>query len=208
VSHVSEQLVDLVLGDLPRELRAALEAHVGGCRECALEYVAVKEALAVVGWMAPEARPAPSVRARLLDDLDGDRYFAHVDRVADLLDLDAGKARALLRSLDDPRAWEPGPIPRTAQLHVLDAGPRVRGAYTGFSRIEAGVAWPRHRHLGQETMLVLAGGFRELDGHETHAGESLVMPRGSEHSFIVFDAEPCISAVVAFGGVEFIHAAP
>jgi hypothetical protein len=52
-------------------------------------------------------------------------------------------------------------------------------------------------------MLVLAGGYRQDDGVEVHAGQLHVMEEGTRHAFTIFDDEPCIAAAVVRGGVEF-----
>jgi putative transcriptional regulator len=74
---------------------------------------------------------------------------------------------------------------------------------TGFVKFSAGLRWPVHQHLGQEYMLVLSGGFRQDDGLEVHAGTLHPMPEGSQHGFTIFDDEPCISAILVWGGVDF-----
>jgi anti-sigma factor ChrR (cupin superfamily) len=202
VSHIEDQLADLVLGTLGAREQEELEAHVTRCPACATEYLAVKEALSVVGWAVPQvAPPSPSVRERLMRATSG-RFSRFVDQVAKVFDLARDKAAALVDKLDDPQAWEPGPLPGAAVIRV-EGGPAVAGALTAFVRMDAGAQWPFHKHLGREVMLVIGGGFREPDGTEVHAGDEHVMLEGSGHSFVIFDDEPCVSAVVLWGGAEF-----
>jgi anti-sigma factor ChrR (cupin superfamily) len=127
-----------------------------------------------------------------------------MDKVAHLFDISRAKARSFLDRLDDPKAWAAGPMAGSWLMFLDGGGARVAGATLAFVKLDAGLDWPEHRHLGREDMLVLAGGFREPSGFEVHPGQTHVMEAGTQHSFRIFDDEPCISAVVLFEGVEFL----
>lgn len=49
--------------------------------------------------------------------------------------------------------------------------------------MDPGCAYPRHRHLGDEEVLVLAGAYEDLWGWHA-AGEFLVHPAGSVHAAV------------------------
>jgi anti-sigma factor ChrR (cupin superfamily) len=57
----------------------------------------------------------------------------------------------------------------------LTAGPRSP-ADAGFVRVAAGTVFPLHRHVGDETVLVLQGSYSDSDGAVVRAGEQARMP--------------------------------
>lgn len=201
-THLGERICELLLGDVSDAERETLESHVAGCAECARELVQAADAFAALALALPVEAPPPSLRARVLADARPPRLIGMLDKLVALFDVSRVKARAMLDRLDDPNEWQPGPVP-SSWVQFTEGGPKVAGAFTGFVKIAAGVRWPVHRHLGQEHMLVLDGGFRQDDGAEVHAGELLVKEEDSVHGFTIFDDEPCISAVVLRGGVSF-----
>jgi putative transcriptional regulator len=202
--HIDDRLADLVVGDVDDDERRVLETHIAGCSRCARELAAAVDAFAAVALALPPEPPSPALRARILGDAQPPRLARMRDKLAALFDITAHKARALLDRLDDDSAWEPGPTPGSWVMLIDGGGPRVAGAFCGFVKMDASVNWPHHKHLGREFMLVLSGGFRQHDGVEVHEGQLHVMEQGSVHGFTIFEDEPCISAAVVFGGVEFL----
>lgn len=201
--HIDERIAELLLGDVSDAEREALEAHVASCRRCADELTHAADAFAALALALPAEAPPPSLRERILADARPPRLAAMIEKVATLFDVTLARARALLERLDDADAWVAGPVPDSWILFVDGAGPKRAGAFCGFVKMGAGVTWPPHKHLGREYMLVLEGGFRETGGAEVHPGQLHVMEEGSSHGFTIFDDEPCISAAVVYGGVEF-----
>jgi hypothetical protein len=128
---------------------------------------------------------------------------AFVDKLAALFDITINKARALVDRLDADGPWLPGPVAGSWIMMFDERGPKLVGAFCGFVKMNPKVSWPRHTHLGTEHMLVLAGGFTQDDGVEVHPGVIHTMSEGTSHNFVIFPDEPCISAVVAYGGVRF-----
>ena len=84
----------------------------------------------------------------------------------------------LYRLFDDPlTAWEslrPG-----VGIHRLYTTPDGRSA--ALLRYEPGASLPRHRHVGYEQILVLAGS-QEDDHGSYNAGALIVHPPGSSHA--------------------------
>lgn len=131
----------------------------------------------------PELAPPPSLRARILEAAAPQARLArYAGAVAELLDLGLDKAKALLERIDDPSAWVdelPG-----VQFLWVDGGPRVAAAVRGFLRVEPGLDFPEHEHLGDEVTLVLQGGFEDpARGLSFRAGEIDRMPQGTTHMF-------------------------
>lgn len=151
-----------------------------------------------------EPRPAPdAVRDRLMASMQrGGRYGVFVDRLARMFDLPVATVEKLVRKLDDPGAWKPGPSEGVEWIGVR-AGPKYPNAVAAFGKLKPGARFPHHSHKGEETTLVMAGGFRDSSGVEVERGEELFEAPGTDHDFVVLDGEDCIAAVIAVEGVEF-----
>ncbi len=196
--HVEEQIPELVLGGLDDETRARVEAHVAGCASCRAERRAVEEALALyLESLAIEGAPeAP--RLRLMESVRGEGTL--VDKIVRLFDLAREQATKLLDQLADRASWVPGPLPGM-QLYHFTPGPRMAGVDAGLIFFPGNMTFPVHKHLGEEQMLVVQGGFRELGGAHYGVGELLSMPADSAHSFVM-DPEGCVAAVSLRVGIE------
>jgi putative transcriptional regulator len=182
-----------------REERALVDGGVA--RE---EVEAAKAALATVGAaLAPLPSPPPAaLRARLAASfVRGGRYGAYADRIARLFDIELDTAAALLAKLDSPDKWKPWLD--GVQMMPVKPGPKYAGAIAAFGRLRPGARFPHHEHVGDETTVVLDGGFRNEDGSEVWRGEELWRPAGTEHEFVVLEGVECIAAVISIGGVTF-----
>ena len=51
-------------------------------------------------------------------------------------------------------------------------GPATEGAIVGFIKLAPGTSFPTHTHLGDETVLVVQGAFRDSEGEEARAGDT------------------------------------
>ena len=97
-----------------------------------------------------------------------------------MLDLGADAVQALLARIDDQVAWEPA-LPGMHMQH-FQAGPRFATADAGFVRLQPGMAFPRHRHLGPEVTVVLEGAMRT--GDKVHGpGAVIEMAEGTVHDY-------------------------
>jgi quercetin dioxygenase-like cupin family protein len=166
------------------------------------EIAAARDALAALGATEVEA-DAPALRGRLLASVGRvGRYGRFADRLARLFDLPVEKVVKLIAKLDDPKAWQPW-LDGVQMIPVVP-GPAYEGAAAGFGRLRPGARFPLHDHNGDETTVVLDGGFRNLDdGTEVWRGEELWRPAGTEHEFLVLEGRDCIAAVCAQKGVKF-----
>jgi quercetin dioxygenase-like cupin family protein len=203
-AHVADLLPELALGTLAPKERADVESHVRACPLCADELRAHERALAELAFALPAVAPDPKVKAHLRAQIRGRSRFApFIDRIARLFDLAVDRAEALLETLDDAANWMPGPCGGN-ELYFVPTGPRLQGAEAGFIRLAPGAQFPRHRHIGEETTLVLAGGLREDGtGQTLRAGDpEWSRPAGSLHSFVVLP-EGVTYAVVIRGGLDF-----
>jgi quercetin dioxygenase-like cupin family protein len=158
--NVSERLPEYVLGLLPPAESAEIDLLVGASPALQREVAEISEALA--STVAPLA-PPPALRERVLGSLgSAERFRPFFAELTRRLDLAVDKVREVLARIDDPDAWGPSPLPWIKLIH-FSAGPAAAVADAGFVRVEAGAAFPRHRHLGHETTIVLEGQMRDGD---------------------------------------------
>ncbi len=72
--------------------------------------------------------------------------------------------------------------------------------------MEPGCGYPRHRHVGEERLLVVQGAYADAGG--THAaGSFVVYPDGSDHAPVAVDTparEPCVLLALAHEGVVLL----
>ena len=84
---------------------------------------------------------------------------------------------------------------------------------TVLIRMAPGCGYPRHRHVGPEDVLVLAGGYVDGDGRRFTAGSFVRYPAGSEHEPVALGNadEPasagnpsCVLFAVAHEGTQLV----
>lgn len=178
------------------------EAHLGGCADCRAQLALIVATTTFLAEALHPPQPPPELRTRLTTSLDAGPLWPHIDALASLLDIDRESSAHQLGRLVDEAAWREGPLPGL-RVRLAKAGPACAGAYTGFLRLAPGIRFPAHEHLGPESTLVLAGGLRQNDGRELHAGDLLWLPEGCAHDFVGLEGEDCIAAVVQRGGIQF-----
>jgi quercetin dioxygenase-like cupin family protein len=164
---------------------------------------ATLEALASLAHALPPASLPPALRQRILESAARANRFEHMaNKVAALADLAVERARKLLAYIDDPSKWLHAPPP--AHTLWFEGGPALAGAITGFVKVQPGTAFPRHTHLGEETVLVLQGTYVDgRDGRVVPAGSVEVAPPGSDHGFEVPpDGPPLVFLAIIHEGVD------
>jgi hypothetical protein len=184
--------------ELPRR-DAALAAR--GVRT--VEIGELKAAVAAVG-LSESKSPEPALKDRLLASITRPgRFGRYADRLARMFDLSIADAELLATRIADPTAYSPFLVDGIEMLEVTP-GKRLEGAIAVIAKLQPGTRFPDHVHRGQETMFVLAGGFREEgpQGQETWRGDELLSGDGSKHSFVALEGEPCIAASLMEGFVE------
>ena len=89
---------------------------------------------------------------------------------------------------------------------------RERGASAVLIRMDPGVGYERHRHVGPESVLVLQGGYRDDTG-EVRQGEFAHYAAGSVHAPVALgdpsrprgpDNPACVLYAVAVDGIELL----
>ena len=164
------------LGALEGEDRERLEAHVATCDACAQSLARASEALTD---LAGAISPASSLRQRVLDMA-----------AAPVLPIDLGAY-----------AWDE--VAPGVRIHVVKDEPS-RPFRSVLVWASPGARYPRHRHLGDEEILVLAGRLRD-DRGSYGPGEICRSVAGSDHSEAVDGAADCVCYVVYRGAHEMLE---
>ncbi len=167
-----ELLYSYVDGTLDAPRRLLVEAHLALCHSCPTRAADYRQ----VGEPLPDAT--------LHDELDVppfDRVWMAVERV--MVRRRSPEAAvlpaALLTALPDPFEWqwvEVSPQRVKSALLICDAG---TGSSLFLTHFALGSAFPRHRHIGLEENVILAGGY-ESGGMRADAGDWVSGPPGSE----------------------------
>lgn len=151
-----------------------------------------------------EGGAAPSgLRAKLLANatLEG-RFDHHAASVAELLNLDEARAKALLDGIGRPESWQASPIPQVELFHV-EGGPGTEAAITGFVRMPAGAGFPEHEHLGDEAVLIVQGSVLDsVSGAIHRPGDVARMPSGTTHALQVRPGPDLVYLSVVHTGVK------
>jgi anti-sigma factor ChrR (cupin superfamily) len=177
-------------------------SHARSCVDCRAILEVMEHALAS---SIPAVPPSEASRSRLLTAAEGaHRHAPFVGRVATLFELDDEAASSLLTSVaTSDRGWRRGPGDGTAMWPVRSPA-NARGTQTLLLRIDGGCAFPKHRHLGDETVLVLEGAFRSNGDARASAGDVMTVPPNSVHHLSVAPGAPCLCAVRVEHGIEVV----
>lgn len=147
--------------------------------------------------------PPSALRARMLADIPRQgRFERFAEATAKMLDIGLDAARALLDKLDDPTVWS-HELPGIAFFWV-EGGPAVKQAVRGFLRVDAGLDFPDHEHLGDETTLILQGSCVDAGrGLVFRPGDVDRMPSGTSHVLHVpKDGPHLVKLAVAHNGLR------
>ncbi|MEI9940576.1 MAG: cupin domain-containing protein [Pseudomonadota bacterium] len=146
-------------------------------------------------------------RARLLAAVsESDERFAPLfDKLTQFFDLSAEALRSIFARAGNEAAWEQGPLPWVSLFH-FQGGPAVAGFDTGFVRLKKGMPFPPHRHLGQERVLILDGGYFDHEQRWYGAGDFHDMSEGSQHSLQMNADQDVLLAVILAGQIEIVSA--
>jgi hypothetical protein len=149
-----------------------------------------------VAQSLPDLPAGADARARILGQLDPYARFARFEAaVADLLHVSRDEAAAALKRIDDASAWQEQ-APGLAYMSV-PSGPDADYFLSGFLRVDAGLEFPPHEHLGEEITFVLQGAFVETNsGQLFRPGQPSIMPGGSQHTFRVLAGGPNLIGLI------------
>jgi putative transcriptional regulator len=199
--NIRELLPLYALGVLEVDEVDAVERALAHDPSLATELASHHDVAAVLGTAGPSVPPAPHVLQRLMTSVGGGRFEAFSARLARLFDVTVERARELLGLIDRPESWRPQ-LPGIALVH-FEGGPATAGADCGFVRIDPGVTFPAHTHLGEEVTLVLSGQFRDVANNLTSSpGDDYLQAAGTTHDLTCVSEEACLYATRANEGVS------
>jgi anti-sigma factor ChrR (cupin superfamily) len=134
------------------------------------------------------------------------RFERFADLVARALGVGSALGQRLLDGIDRAANWTESPWPGVQLYHLegpLGDAPIARQAVVGFVRLKPGVAFPTHRHLGEETVVVVQGSLEDEDGSVSGPGAVVVRGAGSEHAFTALPGPDLVYLAVIRDGVAF-----
>ena len=139
--------------------------------------------------------PGASLRDRLLAAVSTQgRFMPFLDRMMRIFDLPEAQAEAELSTIDKPDEWDE--MTEGVQVRDFEAGAACGEAHGGLVRVEPGHAFPRHAHVGEETVLVLQGELEDDAGTRYRAGDTIVSGDGTSHELRVVGEKPLLYAAL------------
>ena len=144
-------------------------------------------------------------RARLLSAVSepSERFSPLFGKLTQFFDLSAEALRAVFSRAGNAQAWQPGPLPWVSLFH-FEGGAAVAGLDTGFVRLKKGMPFPRHRHAGTESVLILEGGYHDDERRWYGPGDLHIMSESSEHSLQMSAEQDVLLAVILSGEIEVV----
>jgi len=195
----ADRLYQFLGGELDAPTQASIDRHLRRCARCRGEVASLRAVLNGVAASLPPVMPPRPLRDRLFASVERlERFTPFAPRVAELLDSVPNRARVLLHTLSDADTWASGPL-RAMRFYPLndELGPKRVGGAAMFARFEPGFVFPKHRHEGEEAILVFEGPLA-VDAGAAHGPGALVRsPDGSCHVVSVppSSPEPCLCLV-------------
>jgi ChrR Cupin-like domain len=139
--------------------------------------------------------------ARLLAALSKHcRFEFFVPYLASLLEISEESMREQLMGVDT-KPYDAGLVGGLSTLAIA-AGPTWQGAITGFVKLETGVAFPEHKHLGPEINFILQGRMRDSEGTLYLPGDRFDTPEAMEHHFMAEGPTPLIYVAMLRVGIQ------
>ncbi|MCH9683649.1 MAG: cupin domain-containing protein [Deltaproteobacteria bacterium] len=195
-ADIDSLLAQYALGILPREQHTAVERYLASSDDAVHSLRELRDAAAMLGTETPSrGRPRAATRLAMLQLGCGPaRFIPFVDRVATLFDVPSEDARDALALIDTAGVWKslrPG-----VRFVDVEGGPALGDRHAGLVRMEPGVVFPRHRHQGDESFLIVHGAARDSQGLYMQPGDIINNRDGSEHSVTVVGDQELIYAIV------------
>lgn len=198
--HPAEELLALYAGGaLPLARRVMLESHLAfcpACREAAGE-LARPGGRHLGSLPEPAAPPAPAlwqkIAARVAKEMAAPRNLLEDTPLP-------AAARAELPPVYQPLEWGAlGDAPARLARLVVD---EEAGLELYLIQNPAATAFPYHRHLGSEDLLILQGGLTDQYGHYG-VGDLQFYSQGTAHEPLIDAGEHCWAITCVQGGVAW-----
>jgi len=197
LNHIDDILHDWFVGSLDEAEMAEVESHLAGCAECRQ---ALDHHLAL--FAALDKQPAEDGLDRLMAAATTlNRFERFTDAIASISDVARGIATDWLARMDEAASWTDTAMEGLHLFHV-DGGPAVEGAIFGFVRLEPGMLFPEHTHLGEERIFVIQGGLLDENGVVHGPGSLVERVAGSTHEVSAAPGVPLIYLNIVHEGLE------
>jgi putative transcriptional regulator len=197
LNHFDDILHDWFVGSLDASEMADVESHLEGCPQCRK---ALDSHLAL--FAALDTQPAENGLERLLAEATTlKRFERFTDTIAAISDVARGIATDWLARMDEAASWTETAMEGLHLFHI-DGGPAVEGAIFGFVRLEPGMVFPEHTHLGEERIFVIQGGLLDENGVLHGPGSLVERVAGSTHEVSAATRVPLIYLNIVHEGLE------
>ncbi|MEZ4461819.1 MAG: cupin domain-containing protein [bacterium] len=197
MNHVVDMLHDWFLGALSDAESEKVESHLDACETCR---VALNQHVSLLTTL--EAPGPMSGLDRLLAEATTLRRFERFALdIARIADVTVDRAKGWLASIDDAASWVETAMHGLELFHI-EGGPAVEGAIVGFVKLQGGVDFPEHTHLGQERIFIVQGRMRDEDGRIHGPGTLVERDPASTHAISAEPGIPLIYLNVVHEGLE------
>lgn len=144
-------------------------------------------------------------RGRLLAAITAsdERFAPLLGKLSRFFDLSVETLRSLFQRAGNEAEWEQGPLPWVSLFH-FQGGPAVAGLDTGFVRLKKGMPFPPHRHVGDERVLIIDGGYFDNDGKWYGPGDVHDMSHGTQHALQMNADRDVLLAVIMTDRIEVV----
>jgi anti-sigma factor ChrR (cupin superfamily) len=213
-----DQAAAYVLGSLAEDDARRYRVHLARCTACRAEVADVERVTSELAGLAPQTAPPPGMWDRVLDRVRKTSKPSRDENASDA-------QRASTSTHDDAlgrqiwKAWAEEGARASPFTYVDVAGEFQPTAQAGISarklfvdrehdrvtmlvRMDAGSAYPPHRHAGPEDCYVIAGDL--ADGERVlHAGDYVRAAPGSVHG-VQSTEKGCLLLIVSSLGDELV----
>lgn len=202
-----EHIEDWLMGRLSPEHEGSFATALARDPNLQLAVNQAEEALSIT-WLAMSTpvEPSASLHERLFTSIapKSNGLLGFASYVAELLHTTRDYAEHLLNQIAIPDEWIPGPAPGTHIFHI-EGLPLAETAIVGFVKIEPGVEFPHHTHVGVEQCLILEGALYDDDEQRLYErGQLAVQPSDSGHVIRAHGDEPLIYLTIVDRGIRLL----
>lgn len=188
------------LGALDREEARDFEAHLReGCPLCEAELLAFQGVVGLLGYSAPEARPRPEVRDRLLAWVGAEATASRRQGQPEGREVAAAQPGLVFVRASEGEWQKTGIEGVTVKRLFVDP---VRRSVTMLVRMEPGTVIPRHRHVEAEELYMLEGDGH-IAGHVLRAGDYAQAEAGSIHD-VTYTEGGCLFLLLSSQRIELL----
>ena len=166
----------------------------------------LRETLEVFNEVEP-VKPSAQLKSNILNSITASKssYLSGFsDRLCGFFNLTKSRMGEILELASDLSLphWDRDMLPGANLLH-FDGGKGFETADCGIIHLTPGNGIGKHRHNGDEWMLILKGKISSSDQQTYYSGDVIHRQLGTEHSLLVDSNEDCVFAVIAVNGVDF-----